>query len=115
MAKTSNHKKIEKNEKKAPRRKARGGMIMITGVVLVLCFIITYSSFGLRSQLRENAAVEADLEAQISEQEEVSQDLERESEYIRSDDYIEELARERLGLVHDNEIVFQKQDETSAQ
>ena len=115
MAKTLNHKNIEKNEKKARRRKPRSGMVMITGVVLVLCFLITYSSFGLKSQIRENAAVEADLEAQISEQEKVSQDLQRESEYIRSDDYIEELARERLGLVHDNEIVFQKQDESSAQ
>ena len=33
----------------------------------------------------------------------------KEKEYMKTDEYVEEAAREKLGLVKDNEIVFQEE------
>ncbi|HIQ99558.1 MAG TPA: septum formation initiator family protein [Candidatus Scybalocola faecavium] len=108
--------RLEQNKSEKKKNKgSRSGMLMISGVVLIFCLILTYNSLGLRERIQENAGIVQDLQEQIDEQEKTQQELVQESEYINSDDYIEEIARDKLGLVHDNEIVFQKQDETSAQ
>ncbi|MFR3345409.1 MAG: septum formation initiator family protein [Anaerobutyricum sp.] len=36
--------------------------------------------------------------------------MEKEKEYMQSDEYIAQVAREKLGLVKDNEIVFEEED-----
>lgn len=105
----------QKKSKTKRSRGSRSGIIMISGVVLIFCVILTYNSFGLRGRIQENATVVQDLQSQIDEQEKTQEELVQESEYINSDDYIEEIARDKLGLVHDNEIVFQKEDESSSQ
>ena len=113
----------EQKKSKTKRSKgSRSGIVMISGVVLIFCVILTYNSFGLRERIQENATVVQenatvvqDLQSQIDEQEKTHEELVQESEYINSDDYNEEIARDKLGLVHDNEIVFQKEDESSSQ
>ena len=50
------------------------------------------------------------LQAQIDEQEELKQALEEKAVYVQSKEYIEELAREKLGLVKENEIIFKKDE-----
>ena len=39
----------------------------------------------------------------------VPRKIEAEKEYMKTDEYVEEAAREKLGLVKDNEIVFQEE------
>lgn len=104
-------KALNKKESKRNKRKRRNGVFMITAVVLTLCFILTYNSFGMKASLKEKEAQIEELQAQVDEQQQRQEELVKESEYIKSDDYIEEVARDKLGLVHDNEIVFKKQDE----
>ncbi len=106
-------KAFDKKRPKRSRRSRRNGVFMISAVVLVLCFILTYNSFGMKASLREKNEQIEELQAQVKEQEEIQENLVKESEYIKSDDYIEEIARDKLGLVHDNEIVFKKQDEAA--
>lgn len=97
------------NPKKKVKKRRKSGVYMITAVVFVLCFIFVYNSFDMKSQIRSNAEVEADLRSQITQQEELKEELVKESDYVKSDDYIEEIARDKLGLVHKNEIIFKKQ------
>lgn len=106
-------KPLNKNKMKNNRRERRTGVFMITGVVLILCFILTYNSFDMKASLREKSAEIEELQAQVDEQEQLKEELAKESEYINSDDYIEQIARDKLGLVNDNEIVFKKQDSGS--
>lgn len=103
-------KPLNKNKTKTNRQGRRTGVFMITGVVLILCFILTYNSFDMKASLREKSAEIEELQAQVDEQEQLQEELAKESEYINSDDYIEQIARDKLGLVNDNEIVFKKQD-----
>ncbi len=51
------------------------------------------------------------IEKQIEEQRERYLELLQEREYMKSDEYIEELGREKFGLVKPGEIIFINEDE----
>jgi len=77
--------------------------------ILLLFLIIGYFSvifikqeFKIREQYDEANA----LRQQIMEVREKNQELERLIQYTQSDEYIEKVARERLGWVKDGEIKF---------
>ena len=49
------------------------------------------------------------LEKSIESEKERTKEIEAEKEHMKTDEYVEEAAREKLGLVKDNEIVFQEE------
>lgn len=49
---------------------------------------------------------EAELKAQINEQKERAEEIKEYEEYVKTDEYIKEVAEEKLGLVDPNEIIF---------
>ena len=89
------------NSKKRKKKKKVGynslGMIAIALVVLVLLGGLMLESNDLKERLTGYDAKAATLQQQI------------EDEQTRTDEYAEEVAREKLGLVKDNETVFKKQ------
>lgn len=52
-----------------------------------------------------SASIE-ELNNQIEEQNSLQEELTKQNEYKNSDEYIEKLAREKLGMVKSDEIVF---------
>lgn len=55
---------------------------------------------------------------QLKELEKKSRELEKEKEelkdfkdYVKTDEYVEEVAREKFGLVYKDEIIFEPEDE----
>ena len=54
------------------------------------------------------ALVQENLQQQIDDEEENQKAIEEQAEYQKTDAYIEDLAREKLGLVHEDEIIFKK-------
>lgn len=94
------------------RRKAsrhRGSMKVITVILLIVCGSIGVCTWQINQKTEEYALMEESLKQQIAEEEENQKAIEKQAEYLKSDDYIEELAREKLGLIYDNEIIFKKQ------
>lgn len=98
--------------KKAPEKKAskhRGSMKIISVILLLVCGTFWYQTWQTHKETKAYALVEADLEQQIAEEQENQQAIEELAEYLKSDAYIEDLAREKLGLIYKNEIIFKKQ------
>ena len=56
-------------------------------------------------------AKEKELSAQLEEATEEQQQLADYEQYTQSQEYIEEVAKSKLGLVYNNEIVFKEQNE----
>jgi cell division protein DivIC len=81
-------------------------VIVLSFVVLGLLVII-----GAQS-LRQREAGQAleELEKKVSEMSEQQANLEEEIQKLQNLDYIEVLARERLGLVRPDEVIFQFED-----
>ena len=51
-------------------------------------------------------AQEEELQTQIDAEKERSEEINKLKKYVGTDEYIEEVAREKLGLVKENEILF---------
>jgi cell division protein DivIC len=92
------------------RRKNRTGAGIIAFVVLILFAIISYRRIGLSQELYKDNTELTRLNEKIQEQQERELDIANLREYTKSREYIEDIAREKLGLVYKDEILFKKED-----
>lgn len=96
------------------KRRKRLSPATVLGVillVLVLCGTMTYKQNALRIQGKEYAAQLKELEKQQKELQKEAEDLEEFREYVKTDEYAEEVAREKFGLVYKGEIIFEPEAE----
>ena len=101
------------NSKKRKKKKKVGynslGMIAIALVVLVLLGGLMLESNALKERLTGYDAKAATLQQQIEDEQTRTEEIDKLKKYMETDEYAEEVAREKLGLVKDNETVFKKQ------
>lgn len=98
-------------------RKRRKNKNKSTGVgitmfmVFVICGLVLVQRHNLeREQVIASSRVEV-LEEAIKEQEELSEDLEEQETYIQTRKFIEEMARDKFGLVYEDEYMFKATEE----
>ncbi len=98
------------NSKKRKKKKKVGynslGMIAIALVVLVLLGGLMLESNDLKERLTGYDAKAATLQQQIEDEQTRTEEIDKLKKYMETDEYAEEVAREKLGLVKDNETVF---------
>jgi cell division protein DivIC len=92
------------------RRKGTGFGI-IAFVVLCICLTVAYGKAGLEKQLNSNNKKLDELDLKIQEQVERKTSIKNLEAYVKTKRYIEEIAREKLGLVYEYEIIFEKEEE----
>lgn len=96
------------------RRKAsksnRMGMIVIAGIVLVLLIGLLVQSQKLRAQNAEYTAKVEELNQQIRDEELRAEEISELKDYVYSLEYIESVARDQLGLVYSDEIIFKAEE-----
>lgn len=85
------------------------GMFAIALVVLVLLGGLMLKSNDLQERLTGYDAKAATLQQQIEDEQNRTEEIDKLKKYMETDEYAEEVAREKLGLVKDNETVFKKQ------
>ena len=102
---------MKKSKKKNKKRIANNylGMAAIAIVVLLLLGGLTYQSQTLKSRIAVYDAKAAALEDSIASEQERTQEIDEQKEYMQTDEYIAEVARDKLGLVKGNEIVFEEE------
>lgn len=84
----------------------RFSMFLVGIVVFLLLVAVSYNGMTLKAKQDTYQERIAELNEQIAEQQQRSQQLEALKKYTKTDAYIEEVAKEKLGLVHPGEIVF---------
>lgn len=84
----------------------RYGMMLATVAVLLLLVVVSIKSVGLlQKQKSYNDRITA-LQAQIESEEQRTADIAEFETYTTTRKYIEEVAKEKLGLVYPGEIIF---------
>lgn len=81
-------------------------MILICAILVLLTGTLSVNAVRLYQKNKVYKQQEAELEAQIKEEEERSKEVEAYEEYVKTDEYIKEVAEDKLGLVDPNEIIF---------
>lgn len=92
------------------RKKNKTGVGIIIFVVLIFFAIVSYSRMDLEKRYNEADIQINRLEAKIDKQEERQTEINNLKAYVQTKSYIEEIAREKLGLVYEDEVIF-KRDE----
>ncbi len=86
----------------------RLSMWLAAVVVGILIVVILVACGGLVSRLHSNNQRIAELESEKVKEEQRAQDIEEYKEYTQTKEYIEEVAREKLGLVYEGEVIFKE-------
>lgn len=86
----------------------KASVMGISAVILLLVAVISVSSISLRAKNEAYIAQEAELEEQIQAEQDRSEEIAELEEYVGTDEYIEQTAKDKLGLVHENEIIFKR-------
>lgn len=98
--------------KKKKRQKSanRLEMICISAVVLVLMGVVFVQSGRLQKKNEGYAARIEQLNRQLDDEKERTTELEELKSYVLTPEYAGEAAREKLGMVGENEILFKAED-----
>lgn len=81
-------------------------MLGISAVIMLLVMVVSVSSISLQTRNKEYIAQEKELEASIREEKDRAEEISELEDYVGTDEYIEQTAKDKLGLVHENEIIF---------
>ena len=100
-------KKVRKGRAKRQVLQHRVSMIMIITVIVVLGVTLSIGSISLHKKNNEYKAREAELESQLDQEATRAEEIEELEEYVGTDEYVEDVAKEKLGLVYPNEILFE--------
>ena len=93
------------------RRKNSTGFGIIAIVVFIFAAIVSYSRVGLKERYDEAEVKIERLQGKINEQKERALDISNLKAYVQTKAYIEEMAREKLGLVYPDEIIFTPEED----
>ena len=84
-------------------------MFGISRIVLILSLTLMAQSRDLKESLAGYETRAEALSQQIEEEQARTQEIEDLKQYMLTDEYAEQAAREKLGLVKENEIIFQEE------
>lgn len=85
-------------------------MGMITAIVCILFAVLLFHEVGLRQRIRHNDEVREELMGQIRDEEKRKENILSRKEYMETDEYILEVARNSLGLVGENDIILKRKE-----
>ena len=96
-------------EKSAKTHEQNKLSVWIAAVVVgILIVVIMVACVGLLKRLHKNNERIEELEAEIVYEQQRAEDIEEYREYTQTREYIEEVAREKLGLVYEGEVIFKE-------
>lgn len=88
------------------RRRNRTGLFLVMTVVLLFCGTLGIRSISLRADCQTLETQKQELEAKKANLEKEQKSIQERETYMQTDEYVEQVAREKFGLVYDNEIIF---------
>ncbi|MCR4743867.1 MAG: septum formation initiator family protein [Lachnospiraceae bacterium] len=86
-------------------------VLCIIIVMIMLLGVVAYDSFRLQIKQEQYISRINELEKGIEDEKKRTEDLKEFEKYTKTRKYAEEIAEDKLGLVHDGEIVFKPEDE----
>ena len=101
--------------KKRDRWGNRMAIVGITVVVASLAVVVNLKSTSMRKKELEYQIREEALEKQKTEEENRARELEEYRVYVQTKQYIEEIAKQKLGLVNPDEILLKPAPKESGQ
>ncbi len=94
------------------KRKNRSGLFIVAVFILVLGGSLFYREQALLKQKKALESKYNELSSKYEDEVERAKELANKQAYMQTLKYVEDVAREKLGLVYKGEIVFREDDGT---
>jgi len=96
--------------RKSKKSNNRIGKICISAIVCMFLVVMSVQIFRLYQDDQVYIQKEKTLSAQLEQATEQQKKLSNYEQYTQKKEYIEDIAKSKLGLVYNNEIVFKEKD-----
>ena len=103
MREAKRSRSIRKRKERLGNRMALVGIIF---VVISLAVVVNFRGSSLREKDLSYQRREQSLEEQLEKEKKRAEELEEERIYVQTKEYIEKVAKEKLGLVNPDEILL---------
>ena len=92
------------------RSQNRFSMFLVSLVIVMMLILVSVGSMELRKKIAAKAGEAALLDSQIEAEERRAHEIEEFAKEVQTKGYIENIAREKLGLVYEDEILFKQEN-----
>jgi len=90
-------------------RQHQWSVIGIICVVLMLCAVVGFSCRSINQRLENYKQKEQVLKEQIAYEQDRAVEIEEYRKYTKTKKFAEEVAKDKLGLVYEGEIIFREE------
>lgn len=106
MAKTKREVRGRHAQKKQRPNPYKRSVLMILTVLCLLSGVLGVNAVKLHAKNTAYKQQEAELKAQLKSEQARAEEIKQYEQYVQTDDYMKEIAEDKLNLVDPNEIVF---------
>lgn len=93
------------------KKNGRVGIALIAIIALIICGVIIYKTMELNNTLDAKQTELAMINAKIEQAQQKTEDINNEIKYRHTYDYIEDEARDKLGLTYPDEVILVPEEE----
>lgn len=91
------------------RSQNKFSMFLVTVVVLMVLIVVTVRNSQIREKVDSYNVRLEQLNTQIEKEQARTQEIEEYGKYTQTKKFVEEVAKEKLGLVYENEIIYKQE------
>ena len=91
------------------RHQNKLSMLLVMMVVVMILVVVFVKSSELKTVQAQKQERIAELESQIALEEQRKEELVEQGKYMQTKKFYEEMAKQKLGLVYENEILFKEE------
>lgn len=91
------------------RSQNRFSMFLVSLVVILITIVVAVKSVELKQKLSTYEAKEQQLNTQLDAEQQRAEEIEEFRTYTQTKRYAEEVAKDKLGLVYEGEILFKEE------
>ncbi len=91
------------------RHQNRFSMFLVSLVVVMIMITVAVKSYDLKQKIDTYTAKENQLSSQLDAEEKRTEEIEEYRTYTQTKRYVEEVAKDKLGLVYEGEILFKEE------
>ena len=96
-------------KKRKSNRNNRAGKICISMILVVFAAAMSVQIVKAYQKDQEYAGKQEQLEVQLQDETARQEELQNYQSYTQSQEYVEDIAKSKLGLAYDNEIIFKEE------
>lgn len=96
-----------RERKRKLMRIKRNNMALVLVFTIAILGAVCFARVGLEQELQNKKEILSTYKKEKKSLKEQQKDIEDLKEYVNSKEYIEDMAREKLGLVYKNEVIFE--------